>query len=188
MHMRMFAMALLSMLGGCSSGHPPLATEPHVDLQRFMGDWYVIAVIPTVIERGAHNSVESYHLDSDGSIDTTFTFRKGSFDGKPKRYEPRGFVRDKRSNAVWGMQFVWPIKADYRIVYVSPDYQQTIVGREKRDNLAGARDGVNPRGRQVTGYRGQVTACNRMRTKSLGAPPTRWLFPVPCNLSPVTCP
>ncbi len=100
-----------------------------------MGDWYVIANIPTSIERGAHNAVESYRLDTDGSIATTFTFRDGAFNGELKRYCPRGFVRDTRSNAIWGMQFLWPIKADYRIVYVSPDYQRTIIGREKRDNV-----------------------------------------------------
>jgi apolipoprotein D and lipocalin family protein len=33
------------------------------------------------------------------------------------------------------MRFVWPIKADYRIVYVSENYEHTIVGREKRDYL-----------------------------------------------------
>jgi apolipoprotein D and lipocalin family protein len=128
-------MALLSLLGGCASGHPPLLTAPHVDLPRFMGDWYVIANIPTAIERGAHNAVESYRLEADGTIATTFTFRDGSFDGKLKTYHPRGFVKDRASNAVWGMQFIWPIKADYRIVYVSSDYQRTIVGREKRDNV-----------------------------------------------------
>jgi apolipoprotein D and lipocalin family protein len=31
------------------------------------------------------------------------------------------------------MQFVWPIKADYRISYVSEDYGQTVIAREKRD-------------------------------------------------------
>ena len=31
------------------------------------------------------------------------------------------------------MQFIWPIKADYRIVYINDDYTQTIIGREKRD-------------------------------------------------------
>jgi apolipoprotein D and lipocalin family protein len=36
-------------------------------------------------------------------------------------------------NARWGMQFVWPIKADYRIVYLAPDYSQTVIAREKRD-------------------------------------------------------
>ena len=59
-----------------------------------MGDWYVIANIPTFMERGAHNAVESYALDADGTIATTFTFRDGSFEGKRKQYHPRGFVLD----------------------------------------------------------------------------------------------
>ena len=98
-----------------------------------MGDWYVIGNIPTSIEREAFNAVESYRLDADGTIATTFTFREGAFDGALKTYCPRGFVLDTHSNAVWGMHFVWPIKADYRIVFVSGDYEHTIVGREKRD-------------------------------------------------------
>jgi apolipoprotein D and lipocalin family protein len=132
---KVLTMGLLALLGGCRSSLPPLTNEPKVDLARFMGDWYVIANIPTSIERDAHNAVESYQLDSDGSIATTFTFRDGAFDGKIKRYCPRGFVSDDPSSAIWGMQFVWPIKADYRIVYVSPDYLRTIIGRQKRDNV-----------------------------------------------------
>ena len=31
------------------------------------------------------------------------------------------------------MQFVWPFKGDYRIVYLDSDYTQTVIGREKRD-------------------------------------------------------
>ncbi len=31
------------------------------------------------------------------------------------------------------MQFIWPIKADYRIVYLNDDYTQTVIGRQKRD-------------------------------------------------------
>lgn len=129
-------MGLLSLLAACrTQTPPPITIERSVDLPKFMGDWYVIANIPTSLERDAHNAVESYRLAGDGSIPTTFTFRDGAFDGKLKRYCPRGFVRDRGSNAVWDMQFIWPIKADYRIVYVSPDYQRTIIGREKRDNV-----------------------------------------------------
>ena len=125
---------VMIMLSACQSARlPPLTTAAHVDLPRFMGDWYVIANIPTFIEKGAYGAVESYRLDSDGTIDTTFSFNKGAFDGPRKRHNPRGFVFDKQSNAVWGMRFVWPIKADYRIVYVSEDYGRTIIGREARD-------------------------------------------------------
>ena len=121
------------LLAGCQASLPPLETVEQVDLERFMGDWYVIANIPTFIEQGAHNAVESYRLDDDGTIATTFTFRKDAFDGPEKAYHPRGFVRNTQSNAEWGMQFIWPIKADYRIVYVDDDYSQTIIGRNKRD-------------------------------------------------------
>jgi apolipoprotein D and lipocalin family protein len=112
-----------------------LNTVPHVELPRFMGPWYVIASIPTFFEKDAYGAVESYSLASDGTIATTFTYRKGGFDGEEKRMTPRGFVRDRTSNARWGMQFVWPIKADYRIVWLAEDYSQTIVGRQKRDHV-----------------------------------------------------
>lgn len=125
---------LLLMLAACQSTPlAPLPTVAKVDLARFMGDWYVIANIPTFIEEGAHNAVETYRLDSDGSIATTFTFRAGKFDGEVKRYNPRGFVLDTSTNALWGMRFVWPIKADYRITYLADDYTQTIISRQKRD-------------------------------------------------------
>ncbi len=124
---------LIAALAGCQASLPPIATAPHVDLERFMGDWYVIANIPTSIERGAHNAVESYRLDDDGTIATTFTFNEGAYDGPLRTYRPRGFVRDTATNAVWGMRFIWPIKADYRIVHVSEDYERTIIGRQARD-------------------------------------------------------
>lgn len=130
---RSILFALMCVLcAGCQSP-APIATVEKVDLNRFMGSWYVIGNIPTFIEREAFNAVETYRLEKDGTVDTTFTFNKGALDGPKKSYNPRGFVLDTQSNAVWGMRFVWPIKADYRIVYLNPDYTQTIVAREARD-------------------------------------------------------
>lgn len=111
----------------------PIHTVAEVDLNRFMGDWYVIASIPTFIEKDAFNAIESYRLSNDGTVATTFKFNKGSFDGPLKQYNPRGFIRDKNSNAVWGMQFIWPFKAEYRIIFLTEDYSQTVIGRSKRD-------------------------------------------------------
>ena len=127
------AAALGALCLGCQDHHAPLPTVAHVDLQRFMGRWYVIASIPTRIERGAHNATESYQLRADGSIDTIFTFNQNAPDGPVKTYHPRGFVVDRGSNAIWGMRFVWPIKADYRIIYLDADYTQTVIGRTARD-------------------------------------------------------
>lgn len=112
---------------------PELKPVDYVDLPRFMGRWYVIANIPTFLEKGAYNAVETYELNDDGTVATTFTFRDGGFDGDLKSFTPKGFVRDHPSNAIWGMRFIWPIKADYRIVYLDDEYSVTIIGRNKRD-------------------------------------------------------
>ncbi len=125
--------ALASLLGACATERPELETVDFVDLDRFMGDWYVIANIPTFVEKGAHNAIETYAMNDDGTVDTRFTFYRDAFDGKYKEYNPRGFIRDTETNALWGMRFVWPFKADYRIIYLNDDYSQTIIGRQKRD-------------------------------------------------------
>lgn len=133
--MKLLPLFSLALLGGCNSARDldPIRTAESVDLGRFAGDWYVIANIPTFIETEAYNAIESYSEPVDGKIDTTFSFNKGSFDGARKVYRPTGFVREGTGNAVWGMQFIWPIKAEYRIVYVDRDYRFTIIGRSKRD-------------------------------------------------------
>ena len=125
-------LVVLMMTLGCQTMEP-IKTVDYVDLDRFMGDWYVIANIPTFIEKDAHNAIESYRLADDGTIATTFRFNKGSPDGPAKEYHPRGFIRDDQSNAVWGMQFIWPFKAEYRIIYLSDNYSTTVIGRTKRD-------------------------------------------------------
>ena len=131
---RIMLMVFLMGVVGCSSS-PPISTAGKVDLDRFMGDWYVIANIPTFIEKDAFNAVESYSLNEDGTVATTFRFREGGIAGEEKTYHPTGYVLDTQSNAIWGMQFIWPFKADYRIVFVSEDYSQTIIGRNQRDYI-----------------------------------------------------
>jgi apolipoprotein D and lipocalin family protein len=113
--------------------YPPLHLAQSVDIPRFMGDWYVIGCIPSFIERQEYNAVESYHLDADGRIRTVFTYNAGRVDGPFRRLTPVGFVTAGSGGSVWGMRFIWPIKADYRVMYVDPDYSQTVIGREKRD-------------------------------------------------------
>lgn len=123
------------VLSACASTPPTIPPVANVDLQRFMGDWYVIAHIPSLPEREAFNAIESYRLDDEGRIRTTFQFRKGSFDAPLKTMEPVGRVVPGTNNAVWDMQFVWPIQAEFVIVDLSADYSQTVIGRSKRDYL-----------------------------------------------------
>jgi len=123
----------LIFMSGCATPLPPLKTVERVDLSRFMGAWYVIAAIPTFIETEAYNGIETYRLEPDGTIDTVFTFNQAGFDGPAKRHNPRGFVVDRVNNSTWGMQFVWPFKAEFLITHLNADYTQTVIGRNKRD-------------------------------------------------------
>lgn len=134
MMVRLVLAALLAtVLVSCATSRPSIPPVAEVDLPRFMGAWYVIAHIPSWPERDAYDAVESYRLDPDQRIHTTFTYRKGSFDAPVKTMEPVGTVVDGTHNAVWGMQFIWPINAEYVVVDLAPDYSRTIIGRSKRD-------------------------------------------------------
>jgi len=122
------------LVAGCAvSPNTTIRPVSRVDLERFMGDWYVIGNIPTRPERNAFNAVESYTLQPDGTIATRFRYREGAFDGELKTMNPVATVVPETNNAVWGMQFIWPIKAEYVIVDVDRDYQLTIIGRSDRD-------------------------------------------------------
>jgi apolipoprotein D and lipocalin family protein len=104
-----------------------------------MGDWYVVGFIPISLpffgEEDAHNAVESYRLADDGTIETTYTFRDGGFDGPERRFTPTGRVYDADTNAEWRMQFVWPFEAAYLIVYLEADYRRAIIGVPDRDHV-----------------------------------------------------
>ena len=125
---------MMAMFGlGCATRPPP--TVEYVDLDRFMGDWYVLGGKFTALERGVHNGVERYELNEDGSIATTFTFRQGGFDGRERVMRPKGFVYNRETNAEWRMQFLWPFRAAFLIVYLDEDYQHTAIGVPNRKYL-----------------------------------------------------
>ena len=131
----MLLIVSLIMLNACQiTPIDPIEVASPLDLDRLMGQWYVIANIPTFPEKGAYNAIETYRRAGPNEIATTFTFRKDGPDGELKTMTATGFVSDKNP-AIWKMRFLWPFKADFRVLYVSPDYQTTIVGRQKRDYL-----------------------------------------------------
>jgi apolipoprotein D and lipocalin family protein len=124
---------LVVMETGCSSMKTGLQTVSHVDLPRYMGDWYVIANIPYFAEKNCYDSIESYALRSDGDIDNWFTCRKGSFDAPLKRkVNALAQVVDKQSNATWRVRFFKVISVPYLILDLDPQYQWVVVGHPSR--------------------------------------------------------
>jgi apolipoprotein D and lipocalin family protein len=112
---------------------PELRTVPHVDLPRYMGDWYVIANIPYFAEKNCYDSVESYALRADGDIHNWFTCRKGSFTAPMKRkVDTLAKVTDKSTNARWQVRFFKVIRVQYLIIDLDPQYQWVVVGHPSR--------------------------------------------------------
>ena len=84
------------------------ATNKKLDIDRFMGTWYVQSGRVTFLESGAHNPVETYSYNQEkGQIDIGFTFNKGSLDGKVKQIPQTGWVYNSPINTHWKVQPIW---------------------------------------------------------------------------------
>jgi len=131
---RALALWLMWVSGIATAGvPPPVRPVSHVDLPRFMGTWYMVAAIPTPFEHDAWNAVQTYTLQPDGNILTTLRFNKGAADGPVKRIHSTAYVHSGSGGAVWGVQVFWPIKAQYIVAWLKPDYTAMIVARDARD-------------------------------------------------------
>lgn len=119
-----------AFLSACSS--LPLKTVDHVDLDRFMGPWYVVGTIPWVVEKNNVGTMDIYEPRKDGKIDIRYVFHKKSLSAPRQEWKAVGRVVNTKSNAEWAVQFIWPFEAPYLVIDLSPDYQQTVIGHPSR--------------------------------------------------------
>ena len=121
-------------LGGCSSmpKQPPLRTVDYVDLHRFMGDWHVIATIPWFVEKNNLGTMDIYKLRPDGKIDIRYAFHKKSLEAPRQEMRATATVVNTKTNAQWAVQFLWPFKAPFLVIDLSPDYRHTTIGYPDR--------------------------------------------------------
>ena len=131
-----FLLVAMLLLNGCVSTSEkslPLKTVDFVDLPRFMGEWYVIGTIPWVVEKNNVGTMDIYKTRPDGRIDITYAFHKKELSAKRQEMHALGTVLDTRSNARWGVQFIWPFKAPYLVIDLASNYSTTIIGYPSRD-------------------------------------------------------
>ena len=106
-----------------------MKTVDYVDIERFMGKWFVTAIVPNMIENGATNASDIYELNSDGTIAITYDAIK---DGKKKQIKQKGIIINKESNAEWSIQMKKPyipfLKFPFKIILIDNDYNYMAVG------------------------------------------------------------
>jgi len=124
-----------ALLCGCMTTpkQAPLRTVNHVDLNRFMGEWYVIGTIPWIVEKNNVGTIDIYKMRPDGRIDITYSFHKKDLSAKRQAMHAIGSVLDTKTNARWGVQFIWPFKAPYLVIDLAADYSTTTIGYPSRD-------------------------------------------------------
>lgn len=123
----------LAAIGFAKSGKPaPLTSAIEVDLERYMGRWWVIANIPYFAENGKVATADIYALKPNGRIDNVFAYRK-DFDRPEQRMQAEARVYPGTGNNHWQVRF-WGglIRADLLILEVSPDYQWALIGNPDR--------------------------------------------------------
>ncbi|GAB4121105.1 MAG: lipocalin family protein [Wenzhouxiangellaceae bacterium] len=113
-------------------GHGPLQTVEYVDLQRYSGEWYVIANIPYFGESGNVESRAIYAPREDGRLDDIYLYRD-DFGAELERMEGVAWVKDETSNAHWKVRFYWPLTFDYHIIALDDDYQHVAVAHPTRE-------------------------------------------------------
>lgn len=125
----LFPSLALALLAGCATAKKTLPSAvTAVDLDRYMGRWYVISHIPYFLEKGKVASYDTYARRPDGRLTNNFTFREKTVDGPEKTWEGIARVIDPVSNATWKVSFVWPMAITYKIFALDAGYQWAVVG------------------------------------------------------------
>ena len=98
-----------------------------IDIERFMGRWYVYAIIPNWVEDGT-NSYDDYELNEDGTVDISYYAIK---DGEEKGIKQKGYI-SKDEPGRWEVQFMKPYipfyRAPYEVIILEPNYSYMVVG------------------------------------------------------------
>ena len=126
-------LATLSTLGlsSCvtvpmSPDAPPTQLAANVDLDRYMGKWYIIANIPYFAEKGKVASYFDIRRENGTLLD--IYVGQDTFYSKPATFTMKDYVVPDTGNARWRETPLALVYFSYLIVYVDPDYKTALVG------------------------------------------------------------
>lgn len=126
-----FPVLIALLLAGCSGkAAAPLATASQVDLQRYLGNWYEIAMIPNRFQSMCVSDTRAHYELRDGMIRVHNRCR--TRDGKFEDARGVAKIVAGSGNAKLRVSFFRPFYGDYWILALDPDYQWVLVGEPTR--------------------------------------------------------
>ena len=128
-------------LGACASvpedlyfpdEEPALRAVGYVDMDRYMGRWYLIANIPYFVEAGNVAVYVEYSKRDDGVYNDKYTGRD-SFDLPP--FVKNGLIEitNPITNAEGRITFLPPIWQDFTVVFLDDDYRYSVIAHPSRN-------------------------------------------------------
>ncbi|MCH8555777.1 MAG: lipocalin family protein [Schleiferiaceae bacterium] len=132
-----FFLLAIYLISSCSANKttksvdlPPLSVVAvnGVDLDRYSGKWYEIASLPQRFQKGCTGTTATYTLSEENSFVKVYNkCFKDSLTGSISDIEGKAFVVPESGNAKLKVQFFWPFKADYWIIFLDENYQYAAV-------------------------------------------------------------
>jgi apolipoprotein D and lipocalin family protein len=137
-HLLLLLLAMTIHPASVSSSSAPgeLQVVAEVDLNRYRGTWYEIALIPVWFQKDCDSGTTAeYSLSENGSI--AVTNRCCTREGTLKEAQGRAWMVDKNCPAKLKVGFFsvlgfFPFKGDYWIIDLDPDYRYAVIGHPSR--------------------------------------------------------
>jgi apolipoprotein D and lipocalin family protein len=127
---------VLLFLIGCANNYPPLKVVDKVEIDRYLGKWYEIALLPNSFQEGCHCTTAEYSLIDSTTIRVVNSCREDSAEGELSQADGKAFVVEGSNNAKLEVQFFWPFKGDYWIIALdNENYNYAMVGNPSREYL-----------------------------------------------------
>lgn len=119
------------VFSGCAqTPRVPLATVDRVDVDRYLGTWYEIALLPNRFQSMCVSDTQATYSREDDVIRVVNRCRKD--DGETTEVKGIAKVVPDSGNAKLRVSFFRPFYGDYWILALDPDYRWVLVGEQRR--------------------------------------------------------
>lgn len=124
------AFSISATLTACNEDYAPMPTVDKVEVERYLGKWYEIAVIPNRFQSMCVADTRAEYRKDENSIKVINRCRKQ--DGKIEVADGIAKIVDGSNNAKLKVSFFRPFYGNYWILDLDPNYQWVLVGEPSR--------------------------------------------------------
>lgn len=128
--LRLLTLLAVSLLAACGTPQTPLPTVASVELDRYYGTWYEIALLPNRFQAMCVSDTQALYRPEDGHVSVLNQCRTA--DGTIKQAEGIAKPVADSKGAKLRVSFFRPFYGDYWILELDPDYRWALIGEPGR--------------------------------------------------------